>query len=55
MNVKNWMTFVVTFLMLSSVNAQDSVPENWFNLDKTHCISVMIRYMGTHQQQVFGK
>ncbi len=34
MNVRNWMVLAFAFLMVTVMNAQDSVPENWFNLDK---------------------
>ena len=35
MNLKNWMPLVLVFAMVSVVVAQDTVPENWFNLDKS--------------------
>lgn len=34
MNVRKWMVLAFAFLMVTVMNAQDSVPENWFNLDK---------------------
>lgn len=34
MNIRNWMVLAFAFLMVMGANAQDSVPENWFNLDK---------------------
>ena len=35
MKVRNWMVLVFSFCLATTINAQDSVPENWFNLDKS--------------------
>lgn len=36
MKVRNWMAFMFSFCFVATINAQDSVPENWFNLDKSN-------------------
>ena len=35
MKVRNWMVLMFSFCLATTINAQDSVPENWFNLDKS--------------------
>ena len=35
MKVRNGMTFMFSFCLVATISAQDSVPENWFNLDKS--------------------
>jgi len=35
MKVRNWMALLFSFCLATTMNAQDSVPENWFNLDKS--------------------
>ncbi len=35
MKVRNWMALMFSFCLIATINAQDSVPENWFNLDKS--------------------
>jgi len=35
MKVRNWMAILFSFCLVTMINAQDAVPENWFNLDKS--------------------
>lgn len=35
MNVRNWLALIACILTVTSISAQDAVPENWFNLDKS--------------------
>lgn len=34
MNVRNWLVVTIALLSVSILNAQSTVPDNWFNLDK---------------------
>jgi len=34
MKLRNWMAIMCSFCLVATINAQDSVPDNWFNLDK---------------------